>query len=132
MHNLTLTTWCCTLGGNENSMISCSVAKFVQNRSCLIAGKDNVTSTLNNKKLNVTAGEADGGSRRLRRLCRGGPTAAAPRGSKPSESPRKHQKLQKFNILINCPLSFPRNLPVRGSASAHNAPSSKTLNFEIK
>jgi hypothetical protein len=39
-------------------MISCSVTKFVQNRSCLIAGVDNVTSTHNNKKLTVT-GSAD-------------------------------------------------------------------------
>jgi hypothetical protein len=39
-------------------MIACSVTKFVQNRSCLIAGVDNVTSTHNNKKLTVT-GSAD-------------------------------------------------------------------------
>ena len=39
-------------------MIACSVTKFVQNRSCLIAGVDNVTSRHNNKKLTVT-GSAD-------------------------------------------------------------------------
>jgi hypothetical protein len=62
-NQMTLTSCCCTLGistrfGNEKSMNACSVTKFIQNRSCLIAGVDNVTSTHNKKKLSVT-GSAD-------------------------------------------------------------------------